>query len=128
MTELRKCSRCHSIIELSHYSLNRKGEYFKCCDNCRTNNREWRREYLPKWDGETICEHCGDRTTKSAKSIHKRRYWCKISNLEVKPTFEDWLMKQDYNTLLWEYKKTFEELLNKNKELNNASSSSSTTA
>ena len=35
MTELRKCSRCTSTIEIKYFSVNRKGEYFKTCDTCR---------------------------------------------------------------------------------------------
>ena len=35
MAELRKCSRCTSTIEIKYFSVNRKGEYYKCCDNCR---------------------------------------------------------------------------------------------
>ena len=63
MTELKKCSRCRSVIELQYFSINRKSKYFKCCDKCRNKCTEYQREYRPKWDCETICEHCGDRTT-----------------------------------------------------------------
>ena len=35
MAELRKCSRCTSTIEIKYFSVNRKGEYYKCCDNWR---------------------------------------------------------------------------------------------
>ena len=35
MTELRKCSRCTSTVEIKYLSVNRKGEYFKTCDTCR---------------------------------------------------------------------------------------------
>ena len=72
MTELRKCSRCRSVIELQYFGINRKDEYFKCCDKCRNKSTEYQREYKPKWDCEIICEHCGDRTTKACKSIHKK--------------------------------------------------------
>ena len=34
MTELRKCSRCRSVIELNYFGINRKGEYNKTCINC----------------------------------------------------------------------------------------------
>ena len=104
MAELRKCSRCKSLITLEHYSLNRKDEYFKCCDNCRKKSAEYIREYRPKWDCEIICDHCGDRTTKNCKSIHKRRFWCQTSKLTQRPRFEEWLAEQDYDKLLWEYK------------------------
>ena len=35
MSELRKCSRCTSTIELKYFAINRQGEHYKCCDNCR---------------------------------------------------------------------------------------------
>ena len=34
MTELRKCSRCRSEIELKKLASTRKGEYDKTCVNC----------------------------------------------------------------------------------------------
>jgi len=115
MAELRKCSRCKSLITLEHYSLNRKGEYFKCCDNCRNKSAEYNREYRPKWDCEIICDRCGDRTTKNCKSIHKRRFWCQTSQMNPRPIFEEWLVEQDYDKLLWEYKQVLKELLDKKK-------------
>ena len=115
MAELRKCSRCKSLITLEHYSLNRKGEYFKCCDNCRNKSAEYNREYRPKWDCEIICDHCGDRTTKNCKSINTRRFWCQTSHKNPRPTFEEWLVEQDYDKLLWEYKQVLKELLDKKK-------------
>ena len=42
MTEkakLIKCSRCKSTILPEYFSKNRKGDYFKCCDNCRRNKK-----------------------------------------------------------------------------------------
>ena len=32
-TELKQCSRCHSRVTLEHYEKNRKGEWFKLCNN-----------------------------------------------------------------------------------------------
>ena len=115
MAELRKCSRCKSLITLEHYSLNRKGEYFKCCDNCRNKSAEYNREYRPKWDCEIICDHCGDRATKNCKSIHKIIFWCQTSQMNPRPIFEEWLVEQDYDKLLWEYKQVLKELLDKKK-------------
>ena len=43
MTEnnsLRKCSRCKSTILHKYFSKNRKGEYFKCCDNCKRKKKD----------------------------------------------------------------------------------------
>ena len=39
MTELRKCSRCKSEIELNYFGINRKGEPYKTCDNCRNKHK-----------------------------------------------------------------------------------------
>ena len=41
MAELRKCSRCTSTIELKYFSVNRKGEHYKCCDSCRKKRYNW---------------------------------------------------------------------------------------
>ena len=111
MAELRKCSRCKSLITLEHYSLNRQGNYFKCCDKCRNSAVAYRK----KWDCETTCDHCGQRTTKNCKSIHKRRFWCQTFGMNPRPDFEEWLMEQDYDKLLWEYKKLLKEILERKK-------------
>ena len=39
MTELRKCSRCHSTKLEEYFSLNNKGELYKLCNNCRKKQR-----------------------------------------------------------------------------------------
>ena len=36
---LRKCSRCKCTILVHNFSKNRKGELFKCCDNCKNNKK-----------------------------------------------------------------------------------------
>jgi hypothetical protein len=38
--ELKQCSRCHSLLLLIYFALNRKGEYFKLCNNCRKKFRD----------------------------------------------------------------------------------------
>ena len=35
--------------------------------------------------------------------------------MNPRPTFEEWLVEQDYDKLLWEYKQVLKELLYKNK-------------
>ena len=35
--ELRTCSRCKSTILLKYFEINRKGELYKLCNNCRNN-------------------------------------------------------------------------------------------
>ena len=37
VAELRKCSRCHSTIDISYFGVNKKKEPYKTCDNCRKN-------------------------------------------------------------------------------------------
>ena len=39
MTELRKCSRCKSEIEITYVGINRKGEAYKTCDTCRNKKK-----------------------------------------------------------------------------------------
>jgi len=38
MTNLRKCSKCHSTKLESYFSLNVRGELFKTCNSCRKFN------------------------------------------------------------------------------------------
>ena len=61
---------------------------------------------------EIICDYCGDRTTKTCKSIHNRKYEepCKASQIIPRPMFVEWLVTQDYK-MLSEYKPLFKELL-----------------
>ena len=88
MTELRKCSRCRSEIKITYFGINRKGEPYKTCDKCRNSAAEYR----ASWDCEMKCDHCGERTTKNCKSIHKRRFWCQTSQMTPRPSFEEWLV------------------------------------
>ena len=39
MANLQKCSKCKSDQELKYFSINKKGQPYKTCDNCR-NKRE----------------------------------------------------------------------------------------
>ena len=43
--ELNKCTRCHSNILLHFFELNRKGELFKLCNNCRATRRNQKAIY-----------------------------------------------------------------------------------
>ena len=40
MSELKKCSRCRSEIELKYFAINRKGEYNKTCETCLNKTRK----------------------------------------------------------------------------------------
>ena len=124
MTELRKCARCRSTIEIKYYSLNRKGEFNKTCDECLTKMKQYQgtseaKQNRQTWSKDLItCEMCGCQVQRNTLSIHKRRWWCLTSKLKPKPEFEDWLMEQDYDTLLWEYKKLLSEILEQKKAEN----------
>ena len=37
--ELRKCSDCRSTMLLQYFAVNKKGEHYKCCDNCRAKRK-----------------------------------------------------------------------------------------
>ena len=40
MSNLRTCARCKSNIDVSYFSLNRKKQLYKTCDNCRNPKKE----------------------------------------------------------------------------------------
>ena len=87
MTELKKCARCRSEIQLKYFAINRKGEHNKTCETCLNKVRTQQRtpEAIAKrrqWNALTVtCNNCGETVTKNTLSLHKRRYWCKTSHL-----------------------------------------------
>ena len=121
MTELRKCSRCRSEIELKYFAINRKGEHNKTCETCLNKSRAYHQtteaiDRRQQRNGISItCNNCGETHTKNTISKHKRQYWCKTSHVSEKPNFEEWLTEQDYDTLLWEYKQLLKEILERKK-------------
>jgi recombinational DNA repair protein (RecF pathway) len=50
MSELRKCSRCHSSKLEQYFSVKVKGELYKLCHNCRHTQEEYRDE---EWKEKT---------------------------------------------------------------------------
>ena len=44
--ELKQCSRCNSTILLKYFEVNRKGELFKTCNNCRNNDKKYKDSHL----------------------------------------------------------------------------------
>ena len=50
-----------------------------------------------------MCDNCGCDVNKGTLSIHKRRFYCQVYNMETKPDFEEWLINQDYDNILYEY-------------------------
>ena len=97
MTELRKCSRCRSEIELKYFAINRKGEHNKTCETCLNKARAYHQtteaiDRRQQWNGIYItCNNCGETPTQNTISKHKRQYWCKTSHLSERPNFEEWL-------------------------------------
>ena len=61
MSELKKCSRCRSEIQLKYFAMNRKGEYNKTCETCLNKTRKTKqplkRTDADFIDGETINEN-----------------------------------------------------------------------
>ena len=77
--ELRKCSRCHSTCTLEHYEKNRKGEWFKLCNNCRGKSRDYIGEYR-ELKGEDNREKAREyaiqyRKKNIEKIIEYNKYW-----------------------------------------------------
>ena len=55
MTELMKCSRCHSEILPKYFGENRKGKPYKTCIKCRTCRAKYRaKEEKEKIDPDDI--------------------------------------------------------------------------
>ena len=87
-TELKQCSRCHSTVTLEHYEKNRKGEWFKLCNNCRgkgkdykdshkeeiQDNRNQYRETKHYFIHEIFECPCGSTYTRNHKSRHTQTH------------------------------------------------------
>ena len=121
MEELRKCSRCASTMELKYFLINRKGEHFKCCQNCNKKRNDWNRkpevkEYSKHYynhkeqrvtrckpfskdmlNEKVECENCGAVINRCNKSRHKQTIKCKESkntNTNTQPiSFVDYYVK-----------------------------------
>ena len=70
MTELKKCSRCRSEIELKYFAINRKGEHNKTCETCLNKARAYHQtteaiDRRQQRNGISItCNNCGETHTK----------------------------------------------------------------
>ena len=105
MTTLRQCSRCKSKLELAYFEKNRQGEYYKCCNNCLSKNRDGNFKFRMAHRNEIIiCDKCGEQAKRYNITTHKQRFQCKVFGLEPRPTFNEWLLEQDENELVSEYK------------------------
>ena len=105
MTELKECSRCSHKLDLSSFSLNPKGEYFKRCDTCRkkineysktdkvkeyykkyyednrekknAQSRKWEQEHKDRLNEKVVCDNCGAITNRCNRFRHKHTKKCK---------------------------------------------------
>ena len=120
-----KCKYSNTTDDITKdFGLNRLGHAFKTCVKCRINRKDYRNknpnidklhnEYQQREDvkqrrqeqlsQDVECKICGMTKKKKTLYIHQRRYYCQTYNMKEKPEFEEWLLKQDYDSLLWEYK------------------------
>ena len=113
-----KCSmcKCKYINDDEHvkvdFGYNRLNERFntcvKCCDKMTAYKHsdkgiEWKQT-------KVICENCGETATKRIIASHKRQYKCQTHHLNPKPCYKEWVLSQDYDTLLWLDKQHYNEL------------------
>ena len=105
MAELRKCGRCKSVILLTYFGINRRGEHTKSCITCldKKQKQDTIELYVIIVDVNLI--------NISDHYITKRRYACQVHRMETKPDFEEWLMHHDYHALLWECKELLVEMM-----------------
>ena len=68
MTNLRKCTRCNSEIDISYFGMNRKKEPYKTCDNCRNKHNTTSNPTPPLSDSENTS------TTTETQSITDAKY------------------------------------------------------
>ena len=117
--ELKQCSRCHSTCALQHFDKNRQGEWFKTCNNCRSNRKEyrnhhkeeiavmvkqWRNDnkdkvklynqiYLDRHNPLIECSHCKDMVRYKIIEDHQKGYQCNVFDMESKPDYHEWLFE-----------------------------------
>ena len=51
MAKLVKCTRCKTELDINCFSVNDKGEYFKSCNKCRQQIKEY-------YKRDNVKEHC----------------------------------------------------------------------
>ncbi len=91
MQELKRCSRCHSNILIQFFELNKQGEYFKTCNNCRNLGKEEmkaRRENLDKT--VVICPKCNWKIMRYNFENHQKNYSCETANMTNIPDYMTW--------------------------------------
>ena len=122
--ELKQCSRCHSTCTLEHYEKNRKGEWFKLCNSCRTKRRihdatyrethreemnqyqqEYKRTYREKHnDDKQTCPRCNCqfRIVNWTLNKHMKTWSCYKAGLKTETTRKDfyqWVLDNRDNLL-----------------------------
>ena len=70
--ELKTCSRCKSTILLKHFEINRKGEYFKLCNNCRSSKHV--SQHVHDYNKQVITCGCGQLVSRLGLTRHKQGY------------------------------------------------------
>ena len=117
MTEYIKCSNCKcKFIDndehiKNNFGYKRLGERFKCCFKCRERSSKACDEYRMKYRDEVvICDKCGEGAKRYNITTHKRRFQCQVFGVEPRPTFKEWLLQQNEETLVSEYRKMLQQL------------------
>jgi len=96
---------------VNHFGYNRLGERFKCCFKCRERSSKASDEYRMNYrDEPVICDKCGGSAKRYNITTHKRRFQCQVFGVEPRPTFKEWLLQQNEETLVSEYTKMFKQL------------------
>ena len=103
--ELKTCSRCRCTLLLSDYfEKNRKGEYYKLCNGCRSRGRiadeRFRKNHYKEF---IVCEKCNNKySVNRGLSTHQRTWLCSQSSLGREPNLEDfykWVLDNRDNLL-----------------------------
>ena len=106
--ELKQCSRCHSNCTLENYDKNRKGEWFKLCNNCRGKGQGWRdnnkdkiqqynNTYITKHNPLIECSNCKCPVRFQIIQDHHKGYQCNVFGMDPKPDFHEWLFENHSN-------------------------------
>ena len=120
--ELKQCTRCHSTILLQYFEKNRKGEYFKTCNSCRTYRNKYyeaNAQHINEWDRQwreqnrIPCSKCGACIPKKQINDHMGGYPCQTYGMTSKPHFDVWILQQPVDCLNRRNKKLLQTLMAK---------------
>ena len=107
-----KCGKCKCKYINDHehikqdFGYNRLKERFKTCSKCRDKKNAYTQETSKI---NIMCENCGSSVAKHIIAAHKRQYKCQVHTACPKPSYKEWLLSQNYDTLLWEYKTAYKQ-------------------